>query len=88
MLPKNTVATHCGVAISDISDHHGTLVNVSLKSAHKKKASNFSFIPAMKNFQLEKFTDDLSQNLRVFFEKKAIKLILYLTNSFLFLLQW
>ena len=62
MFPKSTVATRGGGAISDISVHHGTFVNVSLKSAHKKKASSFSFIRDMKNFQLERFTDDLSQN--------------------------
>ena len=62
MFPKSTVATHNGVVILDISDHHGTFVSVSLKSAYKKKASSFSFICDMKNFQLERFTDDLSQN--------------------------
>ena len=42
--------------------HHGTFVNVPLKSAHKKKASSFSFICDIKNFQIEKYTNDLSQN--------------------------
>ena len=62
IFPKSTVATHSGVVVSGISDHHGTFVSVSLKSAYKKKASSFSFIRDMKNFQLERFTDDLSQN--------------------------
>ena len=62
MFHKSTVVTHSGVAISDISDHHGTFVNISLKSAHKKKASTLSFVRDMTNFQLEMFTDDLSQN--------------------------
>ena len=59
---KSTEATHSGKAISDISDHHVTFVNISLKSAHEKRASSFSFIRDMKNFQLERFTDDLNQN--------------------------
>ena len=63
MFHRSTVATHSGVAISDISDHHGTFVNtISLKSAHKKKASSWSFVRDMTNFQLEMFTDDPSQN--------------------------
>ena len=69
MFRKSAVATHNGVAISDISDHHGSFVSVSLKSAHKKKASSFSFIPDIKNFQLERFTDDLSQNFSDFLVK-------------------
>ena len=59
MFRKSTVAAHSGVAISDISDQYGSFVSVSLKSAHKKKASSFSFIPDIKNFQLQRFTDDL-----------------------------
>ena len=50
MFLKSTVATHSGMAISDISDHHGKFVTVSLKSTQKKKASSFSFIRDMKNF--------------------------------------
>ena len=67
MFRKSTAATHSGMAISDISDHHGTFVNVSLKSAHQKKALSFSFIRDMKNSQLERFTNDLNQNLSDFF---------------------
>ena len=59
---ESTVAAHSGVAISDISDHYGTFVHISLKSAHKKKASSFSFIRDIKNFQFERFADDPSQN--------------------------
>ena len=70
MFPKSTVATHSGVAITDFSAHHGTFVSVSLKSAHKK-ASSFSFIRDMKNFQLERFTADLSQNFSNFSVEKS-----------------
>ena len=81
MFPKSTVATHSGETISDISDHHGTFVNVSLKSAHKKKASSFSFVCDMKNFQLEKFTDDLGQNLGNFLVENSDQ-IDFLFNKF------
>ena len=87
MFRKSTAATHSGMAISDISDHHGTFVNVSLKSAHKKKASSFLFIRDMKNFQLERFTNDLNQNLGDFLIENSDQVDSLFNKFFLFLLQ-
>ena len=81
------MATYGGVAISGISDHHGTFVNVSVKSAHKKGEPSFSFIRDMKNFQLERFTDNLSQNLSDFSVKNSNQVDSLFTNLFVFLLQ-
>ena len=57
---------------------------LSLKFAHKKEASSFSFIRDMKNFQLERFIDDLSQNFSDFSVENSDQ-VASLLNKFIFI---